>query len=158
MSESYKHASAGDGWWQCGDGDRIPLTEIELYFCDGDFSGSGIDSRDSRGFFFLHGTWLEGGRVAIRKEPLVPAPLENLVGEYDGEGTMWGTWTSDEGAGAWLIRVFGEVRPPDHEATGAALARMDRAWDLHQKASEMAVSILSKEDQDEKTDQEDSGE
>ena len=76
-------------------------------------------------FFTAHGWKADGSQS--EKSLSSAAPLENLVGEYDGEGTMWGTWTSDEGAGAWLIRVFGEVRPPDHEATGAALARMDRA-------------------------------
>jgi hypothetical protein len=30
---------------------------------------------------------------------------------------------------------------------------MDRAWDLHQKANEIAVTILSKEDEGEKTGQ-----
>jgi hypothetical protein len=146
MQESYKHATSGDGWWQCGDAPRIELTEIQLFFYEaGIFSGSGIDSRASRGFFFLHGTWLGGGRVAIRKEPLVPAPVENLIGEYDGEGTMGGTWTSDEGSGSWLIRIFGEMRPVDQDATGAALARMDRAWGLHQKVQGIAATIPSKE-------------
>ncbi len=157
MSETYKFASSGDGWWQCGDGDRIPLTEIQLfYYGDRTISGSGIDPRDLRGFFFLHGAWLEDGRVTFRKEPLAAAPVENLIGEYDGEGTMWGTWTSDEDAGSWLIRIFGEMRPVNHEATWAALARMDRALDLHQKASEIAVTILSKEDEGGEAEQDDS--
>jgi hypothetical protein len=148
MSETYKYASSGDGWWQRGDGEREPLTEIQLFFYgDRSTSGSGIDSR---GFFDFLGTWLEDGRVTIRKNNFGPFPADKLIGEYDGEGTLWGTWTSDEGSGSWLIRLS-ELKPSDNEATMRALDRTERAWDLHCKLKGIAVTILSKDDEGEKT-------
>ena len=149
MSQTYKHALSGDGWWQSGDAAREPLTEIQLFFYETDFSGSGIDSR---GVFQLSGTWLQAGRVAIRKLNFGPFPEDNLIGEYDGEGTMWGTWTSAEGSGSWLIRISGDLKPPDNEALQRAIARTDQAWNLHRKVQEIAVTILSSENEAEKTD------
>jgi hypothetical protein len=149
MSETYKHSASADGWWQCGDGPREPLTEIQLFFYETDFSGSGIDLRQ---VFILYGTWLEAGRVAIRKENHGPFPDDNLIGDYDGEGTMWGTWTSAEGSGNWLMRLRGECKSKDAEAVRQAWARSDQAWALHRKAQQIAATILPSEDDVEKTD------
>jgi hypothetical protein len=120
MAEQYHHSSAANGWWQIGNGDRAPITDVQLFFYEGRFSGSGIDQT---GCFALHGKWLDGVNLSIRKH-YGAIPGANLIGEYDGEGTMFGTWTSDDGqTGSWSIRMTGEIQPPNEAVLEDALRR-----------------------------------
>src|SRR5262249_34673343 len=120
MAERYHHSSAGNGWWQIGDGERRPITHVQLFFYEGRFSGSGIDDR---GPFALHGKWLDGPNLAIRKH-YGPIPDADLIGEYDGEGTMFGTWTSDGKSGAWAITMTGDIQPTSDAVVRDAIRRL----------------------------------
>jgi hypothetical protein len=120
MTKEYHHSSAGKGWWQSGDGDRMPITDVQLFFYDGRISGSGIDAD---GVFALKGTWLEGGHLNIRKHYGI-LPGADMVGEYDGEGTMFGTWQSDDDkSGSWAIVMTGKIMPTDDSVIGDAIRR-----------------------------------
>lgn len=55
MSESYKRAASAEGWWRIGEGAPHKLVEIQLFFYEGRFSGSGVDTY---GAFVLKGKWL----------------------------------------------------------------------------------------------------
>ena len=102
----YKDSASGEGWWQVGQSAREPLSEIQLFFYDGEFGGSGLDSR---GDFMLDGKWLESGRLQIRKHYPPGIPGADMEGEYDGEATMFGTWTSEGERGTWSIRITGPL-------------------------------------------------
>ncbi|MDB4766162.1 hypothetical protein OAG71_00595 [bacterium] len=120
MTEEYHHTSGGKGWWQCAIGDRKTITNIQLFFYNGRFSGSGVDAD---GIFALKGTWLEGGQLNIRKHYGI-LPGADMVGEYDGEGTMFGTWISDDGgSGSWAIAMTGEITQTDDAVIGDAIRR-----------------------------------
>lgn len=97
----YRYAVHATGWWQQDGCLREPIEDIQIFFYEDRFSGSG---RWPGGYSVLKGTPLENGRLTIRKVDGSP-PNATLTGRHDGEGLMWGRWESAEATGSWEIRV-----------------------------------------------------
>ena len=89
-----------DGWWEQNYLGRQEMQPLELSFRDGEISGSG---EDVVGPFTLQGT-LQNGNVSINKQ-YHGQHAALYVGQFDGEGTMQGTWYIGEMTGPWLIRI-----------------------------------------------------
>ena len=90
-----------DGWWQqLGFGKQI-MTELRLRFDEGGISGVGTDVI---GPFTFSGC-TDAGAVTLRK--LYTGRHEVYYeGEFDGEGTLFGTWHIGGDRGPWMIRLL----------------------------------------------------
>jgi len=77
------------------------MTNLQITFEQGRFQGSGTDIV---GPFTLSGIISDGGVVTIDKQ-YVGRHCVQYSGNYDGEGTMAGTWTVEGFHGPWLIRI-----------------------------------------------------
>ena len=95
-----------EGWWeQIGYG-RQPMEQLQLSFEDGQVTGAGIDIV---GPFQFHGRLeAEGGNVALIKQYLGQHRVD-YVGEFDGEGTLHGTWHLGPWDGNWLIKIVSQA-------------------------------------------------
>jgi len=89
------------GWWEQKDFGRQPMHDLFLEFESGQISGSG---HDIIGPFTLCGTVNEQGRVAMLKYYIGQHTVD-YVGEYDGEGMMWGEWHIGSWKDKWMIRI-----------------------------------------------------
>jgi hypothetical protein len=75
-------------WEQLGWGRQV-MDELSLRFVGGLIDGEG---RDILGRFHFRGTVTEGGRVHLIKQ-YVGRHQVDYDGHYDGEGTIFGTWS-----------------------------------------------------------------
>ena len=93
---------------------RQPMEELQVVIEGRELRGSGVDIF---GPFSLRGIIGETGVVAIQKR-YVGRHLVEYVGEFDGEGSMSGTWRIDDWEGGrWMIAITrGESDNSDHAA------------------------------------------
>lgn len=90
------------GWWQQKAFGRQPMHQLVIYFQQSQIQGSGIDLIAP---FTLSGAVRPDGAVEIVK--LYAARHSVLyVGQYDGEGTFYGTWDIDGHQGQWSIKII----------------------------------------------------
>lgn len=94
-----------DGFWQQTGWGRQPMREFRLTFTADRISGQGTDVV---GLFTITGTFdRTSGGVAFRKQYL-GAHAVDYTGRPDGEGSILGTWTIDNGyakyEGSFLIK------------------------------------------------------
>ena len=87
---------------------RQPMSDLKVQVHDGLIHGSGLDVV---GQFTMAGQMAQGGVVRIVKQ-YVGRHQVVYIGNYDGEGTLFGTWMIDRLAGAWSIKL---LRTPDGE-------------------------------------------
>jgi hypothetical protein len=104
-----------DGWWEEVGWGRQPMLALRLQFDARSISGSG---HDIVGLFTFAGMIDEQGRVAMVKHYLGQHTVEYL-GNYDGEGLMWGHWRIGPLRDKWLIRIK-STRTTDAEQTSIA--------------------------------------
>lgn len=89
-----------EGWWEQDYMGRQEMTPLTLSFRDGKISGRG---HDVVGPFTLQGV-LHDGNVSIHKQ-YVGQHSAHYAGQFDGEGTMHGTWQINGMKGPWMIRI-----------------------------------------------------
>jgi hypothetical protein len=90
-----------EGWWQQTDFGRQPMRDLRLQFGDGKISGSGYDIV---GLFTFAGTLSDQGRVVMIKRYLGQHKVD-YVGQYDGEGVLWGDWHIGPWKDRWMIKI-----------------------------------------------------
>src|SRR4051812_43888413 len=73
------------GFWDQALYGRQPMRELVLHFSSGAVEGSGVDVV---GPFTLQGTYESNGRISLIKR--YRYHTVNYVGQYDGEGTIYG--------------------------------------------------------------------
>ncbi len=91
-----------EGWWEQDFYGRQMMDPLVLSFEKGAVSGSG---RDIVGPFTMSGV-IKDGKVAIKKH-YVGQHDTDYFGQFDGEGTMHGTWQIHESTGPWMIHLRG---------------------------------------------------
>jgi hypothetical protein len=89
-----------DGWWLEEGWGRQPMRDLRLKFEGGKISGSGYDII---GLFTFAGTISEQGHVAMTKR-YVGQHTVDYVGQYDGEGLLWGEWQIGPLKDHWMIK------------------------------------------------------
>ncbi|NND96805.1 MAG: hypothetical protein HKN47_05685 [Pirellulaceae bacterium] len=92
-----------EGWWQQEFLGKQAMEPLSLDFRDGAISGSG---RDVVGPFTMTGMIREGS-VAIDKQ-YVGQHSARYLGQFDGEGSMQGTWHIGTMTGPWMIYLRGK--------------------------------------------------
>lgn len=97
-----------EGWWVQDFFGRQPMSPLTLTFDEGNISGSG---KDIVGPFTMEGV-LKDGKVAIDKQ-YVGQHATTYLGEFDGEGSMQGTWHIDGNTGPWGIHMRQRQAPTD---------------------------------------------
>ena len=90
------------GWWEQNGLGRQPMEDLVIEFSSGLIRGSG---RDVVGDFQMYGTMENNGRVKIVKQYTGRHQVVYL-GNYDGEGTMFGTWLIEMLNGSWSIKLL----------------------------------------------------
>ena len=90
-----------EGWWQEIGYGRQPMCDLRLQFDGGRISGSG---HDIVGLFTFRGTLSDEGRVVMVKRYLGQHSVD-YVGQYDGEGILWGDWHIGHLTDQWLIKI-----------------------------------------------------
>lgn len=78
------------------------MEDLVLDFSGGQIRGTG---RDIVGDFEMHGTIEQTARVRIVKQ-YVGRHQVIYLGDYDGEGTMFGTWLIETWNGSWSIKLL----------------------------------------------------
>ncbi len=66
------------------------------------------------GSFTLSGFMEQNGRVRIKKQYTGQHHVM-YIGDYDGEGTLFGTWLIDSLAGKWSIKLLHDVERRENE-------------------------------------------
>lgn len=77
------------------------MRDLRLQFDGGSISGAGYDIV---GIFTFAGTLGEQGRVVMVKR-YVGQHTVDYVGQYDGEGLLWGEWHIGPIKDRWMIRI-----------------------------------------------------
>jgi hypothetical protein len=90
-----------EGWWEQDMFGRQPMRELTLRFGAGRITGSG---HDIIGSFTISGAIAADGKVVLFKR-YVAMHAVRYVGNYDGEGLMWGQWWIGPLHNRWLIKV-----------------------------------------------------
>ena len=78
------------------------MEDLVIEFSAGLIRGSG---RDVVGDFQMYGTMEPNGRVKIVKQYTGRHQVV-YIGNYDGEGTMFGTWLIEMLQGSWSIKLL----------------------------------------------------
>ena len=113
------HSLSGNGYRDRRSGDREQIEEAQMFFyANGRISGSFVcRTPESKGILWLfqNGNMLDG-KIRfdmVHIELRYPRdPVATFVGDYDGEGTYSGTWTSAEGEiGKWALSLRGTIKP-----------------------------------------------
>jgi hypothetical protein len=78
------------------------MGDLSIDFLGGRIRGRG---RDIIGDFSMSGTMESDGCVRIVKQYTEQHHVV-YIGNYDGEGTLFGTWLIDLVAGAWSIKLL----------------------------------------------------
>ncbi len=104
------------GWWEQNGMGRQAMADLVVQFSGGKIFGSGLDVV---GQFTMAGAMEPGGSVRIVKQYTGRHHVV-YIGNYDGEGTLFGTWLIDRLSGSWSIKLvqasdndieFEEVQP-----------------------------------------------
>jgi hypothetical protein len=82
-------SGAWRGYWDQAGFGRQPMHDLSLRFADGVVVGEG---RDRVGPFTFFGNYDDQGGVTMVKQYLGRHQV-HYYGTYDGEGTIYGTWT-----------------------------------------------------------------
>lgn len=90
------------GWWEQNGLGRQPMDQLQIDFANGHLSGSGADIV---GLFSLKGIVAADGKVLIHKKYFGKHSVD-YVGQYDGEGTFYGTWKIELFGGHWSIKLL----------------------------------------------------
>jgi hypothetical protein len=90
-----------DGWWEQPILGRQAMRELRMAFAEGRVRGAG---KDIVGEFLFNGTISPDGQVVMVKQ-YIGRHSVNYVGNYDGEGLMWGRWSLGLFRGPWMIRI-----------------------------------------------------
>ncbi|MEZ6137789.1 MAG: hypothetical protein R3C53_23120 [Pirellulaceae bacterium] len=90
------------GWWQQAGFGRQPMHELVLSFTGDRIHGGGIDIVAP---FELEGRVRKDGSVEIIKQ-YIGLHKVIYVGQYDGEGTLYGTWDINGHQGKWSIKLL----------------------------------------------------
>ena len=101
-----------DGWWEQDFFGRQTMESLTLQFANGEIVGNG---QDIVGPFTMTGV-MNQGNVAIDKQYL-GQHAATYLGEFDGEGTMHGTWHIDGMSGPWAINMRGSKSGKPMEPT-----------------------------------------
>ena len=98
------------GYWEQPAFGRQPMRKLELRFADGVVEGEGHDIIAP---FTFRGTYDERGNVVMVKH-YVGKPLVIYRGSYDGEGTIFGTWSiGDFWKGPFALSPVRSAAPPN---------------------------------------------
>jgi hypothetical protein len=98
------------GYWEQVTWGRQPMEELTLRFSDGVIVGEG---RDIIGHFLFRGTINAGGKVHLIKKYLGRHEVV-YEGDYDGEGTIYGTWSiAPFWSGPFVLMADRQARPRD---------------------------------------------
>ncbi len=79
------------------------MRDLRMQFAGGKISGS---DNDVVGLFTFAGTLSDQGRVVMIKQ-YVGQHTVDYLGQYDGEGLLWGEWRIGPLKDRWLIRIGG---------------------------------------------------
>lgn len=90
------------GWWQQEGYGRQPMHQLQISFQQSQIAGSGVDMIAP---FTLTGNLRSDGTVEFVKQ-YTGRHTVLYVGQYDGEGTFYGTWDIDGYRGQWSIKVI----------------------------------------------------
>ncbi len=102
------------GWWEQAGFGRQPMNNLVVEFSAGHLSGSGMDIV---GEFTLQGHMQSDGQIRLVKQ-YVGRHQVIYLGQYDGEGTFFGTWVIDVLHGSWSIKILagrGDSQPAIQE-------------------------------------------
>ncbi|MEO8269383.1 MAG: hypothetical protein ABI557_06670 [Aureliella sp.] len=89
------------GWWQQEGYGRQPMHQLQIFFQQSLVTGSGVDMIAP---FTLSGNLRLDATVEFVKQ-YTGRHTVLYVGQYDGEGTFYGTWDIDGCRGQWSIKV-----------------------------------------------------
>ena len=89
------------GWWEQNGLGRQPMRDLVVDFTHGVLSGEGTDIV---GDFTLQGKLENEGQVRIVKQ-YIGRHQVIYIGQYDGEGTFFGTWLIGAIGGKWSIKI-----------------------------------------------------
>jgi hypothetical protein len=112
------YALDGDGFRQRQNGTVEAIEEVQIcFYPDGHISGSFVcRTAESSGILWLfqNGS-ISGGTLRfdmVHIQLRYPRdPVASFIGDYDGEGTYAGTWSSPIENGQWKITLRGPVKP-----------------------------------------------
>lgn len=90
-----------EGWWEQQWFGRQTMEELRVTVSPPLLAGTGTDVV---GAFVLQGDIASDGVVEIRKTYLGKHQVV-YVGQYDGEGRLWGTWACCGDRGRWMIAL-----------------------------------------------------
>jgi hypothetical protein len=90
------------GWWQQEGYGRQPMHQLHIAFQQSQIVGSGVDMIAP---FTLTGNLRSDGVVEIVKQ-YTGRHTVLYVGQYDGEGTLYGDWDIDGYRGLWSIKLL----------------------------------------------------
>lgn len=90
------------GWWQQAGYGRQPMKELLLSIEGGRIIGRGVDIVAP---FQMTGKVREDGAVEIVKQ-YEKRHTVLYVGQYDGEGTLYGDWDISGYQGEWSIKLL----------------------------------------------------
>ncbi len=96
-----------DGWWQQRGLGRQPMRNLALTFDDKQIHGRGVDIVAP---FTLAGKIREDGAVELVKQYRNRHSVL-YVGQYDGEGLLYGQWDIDGFRGQWSIKLLRPSHP-----------------------------------------------
>ena len=96
------------GWWQQEGYGRQPMHQLQIAFQGSHIEGSGVDLIAP---FTLTGNLRSDGAVEIVKQ-YSGRHTVLYVGQYDGEGTLYGDWDIDGYRGLWSIKLL-QLDPVD---------------------------------------------
>ena len=113
-----KHGLTGSGYGSRANGEVESIDDVQMFFyTDGHISGSFVcRTAESTGILWLFKDgWLAENLLRfamVHIELRFPRdPIAQFVGDYDGEGTYSGSWSSPSETGRWQIALRDIVRP-----------------------------------------------
>lgn len=117
MSDFSPNQSAGTsrcvGWWEQDFYGRQPMEDLQLCIAGNRIWGKGTDVIAD---FTFEGKLREDGMVELIKQYLDQHSVV-YVGQYDGEGTLAGTWDINGYRGKWHIKFLGPSHGKKPEIT-----------------------------------------
>lgn len=105
-----RDAGKWDGFWEQPPYGRQAMEDLLLEFDSGSVRGAG---RDMIGPFLFEGTYDTAGLVRLRKQ-YIGRHTVLYVGQYDGEGVVFGQWFIGSDSGKFALRR--QWRPPGADA------------------------------------------
>lgn len=117
-TNSPNHGLTGRGFRERADGTVEPIDDVQMFFyADGHVSGSFVcRTAESDGILWLfENGMIRNGKLQfdmVHIQLRYPRdPVAAFSGDYDGEGTYAGTWSSPSEQGTWQIFLRDTVKP-----------------------------------------------